>query len=52
MVRKTLAMVQDLVAYGRMIQRDAELLWSDVEVASARDARVFARGTVVYRIVV
>ena len=43
---------EDLVAYGRMIQRDAELLWSDVEVASARDARVFARGTVVYRIVV
>jgi uncharacterized protein (TIGR00369 family) len=42
----------DLVAYGRMAQRDAEMLWSDVEVASARDARVFARGTVVYRIVV
>jgi uncharacterized protein (TIGR00369 family) len=41
----------DLVAYGRMVQRDAELLWSDVEVASARSARVFARGTVVYRIV-
>jgi uncharacterized protein (TIGR00369 family) len=39
-----------LVAYGRMVQRDGELLWSDVEVASARSARVFARGTVVYRI--
>jgi uncharacterized protein (TIGR00369 family) len=41
----------DLLAYGRMVQRDAELLWSDVEVASARTAAVFARGTVVYRIV-
>jgi uncharacterized protein (TIGR00369 family) len=41
----------DLVAYGRCVQRDAELLWSDVEVASAADRRVFARGTVVYRIV-
>jgi uncharacterized protein (TIGR00369 family) len=42
----------DLVAYGRMIQRDAELLWSDVEVASQATRRVCARGTVVYRIVV
>jgi len=41
----------DLVAYGRCVQRDAELLWSEVEVASAADRRVFARGTVVYRIV-
>lgn len=41
----------DLIAYGRMIQRDAELLWSEVEAVSARDARVFARATVVYRIV-
>ena len=41
----------DLVAYGRMIQRDAEILWSEVEVASAATARVCARGTVVYRIV-
>ena len=40
-----------LVAYGRMIQRDAELLWSEVEVAGAESARVCARGTVVYRIV-
>jgi uncharacterized protein (TIGR00369 family) len=43
---------EDLVAYGRMVQRDAEMLWSDVEVATAREGRVFARGTVVYRIVV
>lgn len=41
----------DLVAYGRLVQRDAEILWSDVEVTSAVDRRVFARGTVVYRIV-
>jgi uncharacterized protein (TIGR00369 family) len=42
---------EDLVAYGRMLQRDAELLWSEVEVAGASSARVCARGTVVYRIV-
>jgi uncharacterized protein (TIGR00369 family) len=42
---------EDLVAYGRMIQRDAEILWSEVEVAGAASARVCARGTVVYRIV-
>jgi uncharacterized protein (TIGR00369 family) len=41
----------DLVAYGRMRQRDGELLWSDAEIASAADGRVVARGTVVYRIV-
>lgn len=41
----------DLVAYGRCVQRDRELLWSDVEVASRADARIVARGTVIYRIV-
>lgn len=41
----------DLVAWGRCLQRDAELLWSEVEVAAAADRRVFARGTVLYRIV-
>lgn len=41
----------DLVAYGRMRQRDGELLWSDAEIASPADGRVIARGTVVYRIV-
>jgi len=41
----------DLVAYGRTRQRDGEILWSDVEIASASDAQVFARGTVIYRIV-
>lgn len=40
----------DLVAYGRCVQRDAETFWSDVEVASASDGHVFARGTVLYRI--
>jgi uncharacterized protein (TIGR00369 family) len=41
----------DLVAYGRCVQRDREIFWSDVEVASAVDGRVSARGTVLYRIV-
>ena len=41
----------DLVGYGRNVQRDRELLWSDVEIAGASDGRVFARGTVIYRIV-
>lgn len=41
----------DLVAYGRCVQRDGDISWSDVEVAGASDGRVFARGTVIYRIV-
>ena len=41
----------DLVAYGRCVQQDNEIFWSDVEVASAADGRVSARGTVLYRIV-
>ena len=41
----------ELIAYGRCVQRDGEMLWSEVEVAGAGDRRVFARGTVVYRIV-
>jgi uncharacterized protein (TIGR00369 family) len=40
----------DLVAYGRTVQRDRELLWADVEVADCSDGRLWARGTVVYRI--
>lgn len=40
----------DLVAYGRCVQRDNEMFWSDVEIASADDGRVTARGTVLYRI--
>ena len=41
----------DLVAYGRCVENDDEIYWSDVEVASASDGRVTARGTVLYRIV-
>lgn len=41
----------DLVAYGRCVENDNEIYWSDVEVASASDGRVTARGCVLYRIV-
>ena len=41
----------DLVAYGRCVQRDNEIFWSDVEVAEATSGRITARGTVLYRIV-
>ena len=41
----------DLVAFSHVEQRDDEIFWSEVEVASAQDQRVFVRGTVVYRIV-
>ncbi|MCP4006844.1 MAG: PaaI family thioesterase [bacterium] len=40
----------DLVAFGRCTQRDNEIFWSDVEVASATDGHITARGTVLYRI--
>lgn len=40
----------DLVSYGRVAQRDRELFWSEVELASVSDGRRIARGTVVYRI--
>jgi acyl-coenzyme A thioesterase PaaI-like protein len=42
---------QDLVAYGRMVQRDGDAFWSDVEVAGSAGGQVVARGTVLYRIV-
>jgi uncharacterized protein (TIGR00369 family) len=42
---------QDVVAYGRVVQRDGDGFWSEVEVAGAGDGRVVARGTVLYRIV-
>ena len=42
---------QDLVAYGRMVQRDGDGFWADVEVAGAGDGQIVARGTVLYRIV-
>jgi uncharacterized protein (TIGR00369 family) len=41
----------DLVAYGTCVQNDNEIYWSDVEVASAADGKLTARGTVLYRIV-
>jgi len=41
----------DLVAYGNVAHRDRELFLCDVEVGSASDRRLVARGTVVYRIV-
>ncbi|HEX2485551.1 MAG TPA: PaaI family thioesterase [Myxococcota bacterium] len=41
----------DLVAYGRVAQRDGDAFWSDVEVADAASGAVVARGTVLYRIV-
>jgi uncharacterized protein (TIGR00369 family) len=41
----------DLVAYGRCVQNDNEIYWADVEIASADDGQVTARGTVLYRIV-
>ena len=41
----------DLVAYGRCVQNDREIYWSDVEVAAVADGRVCARGCVLYRIV-
>ncbi len=41
---------QDLVAYGRVVQRDGAIFWSDVEVAGASDGQIVARGTVIYRI--
>ncbi len=42
---------EDLIAYGRAVHREAEAHWCDVEVAGAASHRVFARGTVLYRIV-
>jgi len=45
---------QDLVAYGKSVQRDGDLFWSEVEVAGSdgeQAATVIARGTVIYRIV-
>lgn len=46
------APAEELVAYGRVTQRDNEIFWSDVEVATRNTNKVFARGTVLYRIVI
>ncbi|UCE85931.1 MAG: PaaI family thioesterase [Deltaproteobacteria bacterium] len=40
----------DLVAYGSCVRRDREIFFSAVDVATASDAVLVARGTVVYRI--
>ena len=40
----------DLVAFGRCVQRDHEIFFSQVEVARASDRALVARGTVIYRI--
>ena len=40
----------ELVAYGRCVLRDRELLWSDVDVVRREDSAICARGTVIYRI--
>ncbi len=41
---------QDLVGYGRVLQRDGAIFWSAVEIAGAADGKIVARGTVIYRI--
>jgi len=45
------APAEDLVAYGRCVQRDGEIFWSEVEVAGQGSGRICALGTVLYRIV-
>lgn len=45
------APAEDLVAFGRLAQRDREIFWSEVEVALASTKSTVARGTVLYRIV-
>ena len=40
-----------LVAFGRVVERDDEMFWSEVEVAEAETLRVCCRGVVLYRIV-
>ena len=42
---------QDLIAYGKVIQRDGAIFWADAVVAGASDGLAIARGTVIYRIV-
>jgi uncharacterized protein (TIGR00369 family) len=42
---------EHLVGYGWLVQRDGDLFWCDVELAGRVRGGVFARGTVIYRIV-
>ena len=41
---------QDLVGYGRVLQRDGAIFWCAAEIAGAADGKIVARGTVIYRI--
>ncbi len=41
---------EDLVGYGRCVQRDGEIFFGEVELATRPGARLVARGTVIYRI--
>jgi len=45
------ARAPELVGYGQVVHRDGDLFWVDVEIADAALGRLYARGTVVYRIV-
>jgi uncharacterized protein (TIGR00369 family) len=40
----------DLIGYGHVVQRDQEIFFCQVEISSARDSCLVARGTVIYRI--
>ena len=42
---------EDVVAYGRLVQRDGDAFWADVDVVGQSSAQVVGRGTVLYRIV-
>lgn len=42
---------QDLIAYAKVSYRDNEIFYSDVEVAGKDDKKVYAKGTIMYRIV-
>jgi uncharacterized protein (TIGR00369 family) len=45
------ARVAELVAYGHVVHRDGDLFWVDVEITDMALGRLYARGTVMYRIV-
>ena len=42
---------KELVGFGRVVHRDGDLFWVDVDLADREDGRLFGRGTVIYRIV-
>jgi uncharacterized protein (TIGR00369 family) len=45
------ARAAQLIGYGRVVHRDGELFWVDVDITDAALGRLYARGTVVYRII-